>query len=591
MRQVLWAIFSLATTSLCFAVTVPKSALVTSKVSQPLINEQVEIRPLAGYHFNLEAPQNCGKNGSIKKLSRKVICQFHKKGAHAATVSVCDKAKSFCKQEQVTFTVQDTVSATPRFMAEPSTEIKNAMKQRHQKLMGHFQSLSVSEAQKASEAKKATLVYVGTVWCPPCNMTKEFLFPTEKFKTMTKDFLLVSVDGDGSMMNPWRKVTDAYFYPSFVLLSPDFQVVDVLIGYKTSIQFQAWLSQAVANLSDPISQLKARVEQRVDQSLVRRVLDFVAGETAVQKQNQRYLDYLGSIARYTEQNQIIEKLGSENYRRSSIAAKFNSLLFNRMESDLDDKQIAAEKKALLTQYMNLGQRAFVDQEMVEAGLQGLCAGSSIETEDKVQAEACGDWIQNYLGYKAKELVSFEKKLLPSEYLVAKASQSVNLLKYGQMIGVEKSELAVRAQKCLSDWDQAIEQSPLNQQSRAGRIGRLRCFKGGHIEGEGEMLQALIKDYPYEYTFYAKLARNYMKKKDFQSALKVNQKSMDYSYGSTWAASVLQRVSILEALDQKDQALELLNKSIPELSLEASNRKTWYVKAFRDKQSLLQQKTL
>jgi hypothetical protein len=69
-----------------------------------LVNEVLKLEPISGHHFNLKAPNQCGKFSFIEKTVSKLTCQLSEPGKQSIVVNICDDNESFCKPER--FTVQ-----------------------------------------------------------------------------------------------------------------------------------------------------------------------------------------------------------------------------------------------------------------------------------------------------------------------------------------------------------------------------------------------------------------------------------------------------------------------------------------------------
>src|SRR5580700_9786590 len=88
---------------LLVALALPAAAepsLLTSRPASALVDEIIELKPIEGHHFNVEAPQKCGGSSPIEVLPRRLRCQLTKPGAAEVLVSVCDDALTFCRQER-----------------------------------------------------------------------------------------------------------------------------------------------------------------------------------------------------------------------------------------------------------------------------------------------------------------------------------------------------------------------------------------------------------------------------------------------------------------------------------------------------------
>ena len=87
-------------TILALSVSAAEPSLVVSRPTSALLNEEIELKPISGHHFNVEAPQKCGAEKAGSVTPRRFRCQMRAAGKVEITASVCDDAKTFCRQER-----------------------------------------------------------------------------------------------------------------------------------------------------------------------------------------------------------------------------------------------------------------------------------------------------------------------------------------------------------------------------------------------------------------------------------------------------------------------------------------------------------
>lgn len=558
-----------------------KNSLIQDSISKPLINERVAFKPIEKHHFNLEAPQSCGEEASIEKTATKIECQFHSSGVKKVVVSVCDDKKVYCKQEQRSLTVLEQKSSTPRMKMPPQEDTQKMQNETKAKLMNDFHQYRVEEAIEAMKGKKGGLVLVSTDWCPPCNMVKEFLLPRDEFKSLTKDYTLIYVDGDGPLMTQWRNQLKTFYYPSFVIVDQNAKLVDLKTSYIKLFEFKDLFEKSTEDLSNNIESLQARVDARVKGSFARKILDYFKGKEFVAVDNLRWIDYLSSVARFSDQLKYIDQLGADQYPLKRLSAMYSSVWFGKKSSEFDLKTREKKKREIADKMLNTDfNRNLSEYWMVESVIEEHCGAGGEDKKDQiVTKERCQVLIAKLRDdAKAKKQESWER-FTKAEKLIAGAQLAYSEAGLFKLEGNKDKERSAK-KICQAMWAMAEEFSPLKNKSRTARIESLKCIPKDEIEQSQKVVESLVKDYPYEYTFHTKLAKIFMKKKSFEKALKANSKAVRYAYGDSWAAALTQRVDILKALGRSSEALSLLEKSMGEISLDADSNKNWFMNKVR-----------
>jgi len=541
-----------------------KKGLLEPATMKPLINETVEYKPIKGHHFNLEAPQECGDDSTIKPTAKTVTCQFHSAGSRDVVVSVCDDEKSYCKQEKIKTEVQAAMSKEPKIKKGPSLETLKMQKEGKKKLLGNFKMMTQDEAVQAIPMKKAALVMVSTEWCPPCNMAKEFMMQTDAFKEATKDMLLIYVDGDSPASTSWMKKLKIAAYPSFAVLNKDLEMVTVFSSVYSN-DFVEKVSSALKTLDDPIVSVMQRITERKQGSFLRKLKDFFNSDESIKNDEKRQIEYLASTYKMDELLKNIESMDSkENFVIEELNAKYFTL------KEKDEEFL----KTVLSQDP--------DDVYYYGALTEFCKKTQDEKTKKFSKE-CLDYKKTYLAYLGKDhddLSSAEAKLLSAGNKKSKAELASFF---------EEPEEKVKAlyAECKSQYDDLYELTPLKKKSRTVRLEQISCIKE---EGQNlELLISLAKDYPYEETFHRKLSSHYSKNKDYVKALKEAELAVDYSYGGFWVMNMSKKAEVLEKLNRKKEALSVVETALSEVVIDDvdDKRLNYMLKNLRARQSSLQ----
>lgn len=541
-----------------------KDLLVQDTVEKPLINELVEIKPVQDHHFNLEAPQDCGNDSSIDASARMVSCQFHSAGTRKVTVSVCDNDKNYCKQEKLTVNVKPQNSGNLRISQTPLKETLKMQTETKNLLMADFKNLNPSEARQAITTKKAALVLVSTDWCPPCNMAKEFLLPTDKFKNTTKSLLKIYVDGDRPESVNWEPLLKTKFYPTFVILNKDLKPVALFSDINLEKNTQA-IEKALLKLEDPIYKLKTRIENRRNGNFWQSIKDYFYTESSIEDDKKRYIDHLGALGQFKEQITYIESLENKSdFKYDLLKAYFMADMMGQepydlegfKEEDLKAKKISDLEK-LIVESQKLKEDYFIP-------LTTYCEITK-NSETKEMSENCLQHISDF--QKEKE---WNKGLAKTK--AEKTIENANNLYLNARIFEILDEEAKADElyaECFKTYDKLYQMTPLEKKSRSVRIEQLKCMNNNKVASmeKEKFLKALAKDFPFEETFHRKLSKYYQSKKEYKKALSENEKALKYSYGRMWLYNVYQKSELLKALEKNKEAFEVLGKALDEVAIE------------------------
>jgi len=558
-----------------------KSALAKTSTTEPLINETVTFDPIENHHFNLEAPQDCGKDASLEPTARQVSCQFHSPGKRDVVVSVCDDAKKYCKQEIFSVVVQEKKSGETRMMVPPSEKTLKMQEELKKKVMAGFQVLSPENAKTQAAGKKGVLVVFSAEWCPPCNMAKEFLFSNPNFAKVTKDLLLVYVDGDSPQTAPWRPILKANYYPTFIVLNTDLEALDVEAGYMTLATMDRWLNQGLkADLT--LKDLEHSVQSRIQQTWTQRFWDLFKSE-AVEKAEAEKLARV--YLRRGKKEKFKNLVGALKLPSLEIKATENSYMELAFEKDLDDEKEAELQgfaKQLLAKASEEPETAnFVVSTYClreKMALKEECVEALNKIEPALEKSSREDWGLMSEGEKALAMSNLAKSFVG----LRETSQGFRKKFKDDKATVpfREADIASASKACVVAHQSLKNYSPLGEKSRVARIGQMGCGDKAMARGaDVKLLESLISDFPYEETFYRKLSGHYKSKKEFAKALDYNAKALKYSYGAIWLSNVVTRAEILQAMNKSKEAFEYLKANMNEVQVD-TGRYAWVFEKMR-----------
>jgi thiol-disulfide isomerase/thioredoxin len=556
-----------------------KQTLITVDVKTPLVNELVEIKPIENHHFNLEAPQDCGRAGNIEPTARKVLCQYRQAGDSKVTVSVCDNDKNYCKQEYIEIKVPQGKVENARLLKPVSEPTLKMQKQQKALLLSGFKALAPGEAKAVIDKEKGVLVLVSTEWCPPCNMLKEFMTSQEGFRQVTKDYLLVYVDGDGNMANQWRDLLDSPAYPTFYALNKDLEILDLKSSYMFLVDFKKWFAEAFANPSDSIVDVSERLRARGKKEFLRGLLDSFVSEEQQQRDVERFTRY--HYGRFVQDDlvQVLKDLDPKKHNATISRATYQNISYGSktlVDEENSEQQMTATKKAILaTPQWHKTDWAF--NSLVEAEcakVSGPPEGSEIgeaKQKSKLLSESeCQTLAEKIAKSSEKVMKKNWKQKSKAEKLYSEALYAWNLADIAKLKGSDESSQHFK--QCREKFTEMAKHSPLQGRSRASRIYTSYCLEPGSEVESMQLVDSLILDFPFDSTFYYKKASLLQTAKQYEKALQYNSEALKYSYGYSWLDACLQRARILKAMKKPEEAKSVINDCLSEVVLTTENRR-------------------
>jgi thiol-disulfide isomerase/thioredoxin len=191
----------------------------------------VEMVPPSGHHFNLSAPMRVeshekaiGFNSILKSATRlgfsASTLALTEKDHLSTSAFLCDQAKTYCvkKSLEVPLTVDPALQFIGSKNDTPASEPKpksKALKDAHGFWIQDY-GRAIAEAQKSG---KPLLIDFYGIWCPPCNLYSETVFPRDGFRKLAKRFVLLKMDSDEESSYELKSHFQVGGYPSLVIAS------------------------------------------------------------------------------------------------------------------------------------------------------------------------------------------------------------------------------------------------------------------------------------------------------------------------------------------------------------------------------------
>jgi len=532
---------------LSFAFAAGTKSLVQFYPNEVLRNEIVTFRPIEGHHFSFEAPQKCGSGSVNEKNPREIKCQFVKSGETVATLNVCDDKKTFCRPIDLKLSVSDKQAASEAPLKK-NEHINQSLKKT---LIPDFVIGTPSEVSAhANTAHQPVFLMISTDWCPPCNESKEYLLPSESFKTATKDWYKVYVDGDSLGAGDWDKAVPYKYFPSFVLLNSHMEEIGRFNGELRQSEFAEWAADQSQYMNDPISALKPRVLERVDGQLLRKFKDFVSRISVEEQQKQEAR--LLAWALDQEDRGLVQTLAADRdfpkLRAQILQFKINEL----------DRIATEQRKDFKTEKIKLY------QDLLKESFQGDHWSAYLESLCEIDVMSC----KAYLPQIPDRLTFLNKdtKLLPAERESRLGDEYYSIIEIFNALD-EKVSVKDFAKQCVDHFEIMQKNSALKL-SRASSQGMIACLElAGDFPREENDLKALIEAYPNEPTFLWRMARMRKKQKKFDDALAWIDKAETLAYGYNWFSLQQLKAEVLLSLKKPAEANKVIDTTLAQIQLD------------------------
>jgi|CXWL01.1.fsa_nt_gi thiol-disulfide isomerase/thioredoxin len=495
-----------------FALSVSASepSLVVSRPTAALLNEEVELKPISGHHFNVEAPQKCGGAKADSVTPRRFRCQLRSSGKVEIVTSVCDDAKTFCRQERFKVKVggawkkvfranhpAKSHPAPPGFLTQTEKALAKA-KREHAPIFAHFFG----------------------IWCPPCNMLEEGVYPTDTFKKASAGFVKLALDADSQLSWDWKERYKIGAYPTLLVLDEQGREISRAVGYRSPETLKAFLAEAKALMREPI--------ERVD--------DAVALSKPAENGERR-----ARVARWRLERG--EFAAAEAAAGAAPEARLEALLARQgLASQQDDAPaLTAALKTLTAEF--------------PAEAEFANWAESLADRDKPEGAALVDAVKASADRWAVDPGLSARGMVPGDVRAAQAS-------YLEAIGHDSDAKAAWF-AAAEAYDAQTADSKLTL-ARGANLERAYCLrKAGRLDEARALYASLISAYPNEFTFHYGYGRLLFDLKDFPAALHSARSAVVSGYGDNWLRAVALEIKTLKALNRKTEAARSLDAALAE----------------------------
>lgn len=512
-------------------------SLLASRPASALVDEVIELHPVAAHHFNVEAPQKCGGEKALQVLPRRLRCQLTKPGIASILVSVCDDKLTYCRQE--TFAVK--VEGLPKAKRKASPA-KAAPKGGKGAPSGFIDNAPARARALARREGRLLFIDFYGIWCPPCNQLEEEAYPDPAFQAAAADFVKIGLDADADVSFDWKARFKVGGYPTLIVADANLNELGRVVGSRSGPALAKFLNDVKAYKDEPVEAAAALVA--------------VGGPEATELRRLRVAHWHVERGEFAEVETLLAGISDPYARRELLLARRERA---RLEDDAPARLAAT--KALIADFP--GDPAFASwvaglaesEPAAAAPLRGA-VHASVERWSNNPALGDSDFSPGDLVYEQGDIAAAVGSSEEAKGFYSKAADA-----YGA----------------------EAKLSPLSL-PRAANLARADALLKAGLKAEAKALyESLVKAYPAEFTFNYEYASELDEDGDAAGAYPYAVKAAEAAYGDNWLRAVRLKGSLELKLGRVAEAAktvdEALAQTVPPKSPQVRTYR--YVTALRD----------
>ena len=492
-----------------------ESSLLESRPASALVDEVVELRPIAGHHFNVEAPQKCGGEKALEVLPRRLRCQLTKPGVNAVLVSVCDDALTFCRQESFDVKVAGVAKA-----AQKASPIKAAPKGGRGAPEGFIDNEPARARGLARREGRLLFIDFYGIWCPPCNQLEEEAYPDPAFRAAASDFVRIGLDADAQSSFDWKAHFKVGGYPTLIVADANLNELGRVVGSRSGPALAKFLNDVKAYKDEPVEAAAALVAK--------------GGPAATDLRRLRVAHWHVERGEFDAVEKLLAGIDNTYARRELLLAR-------RERARLQDDAAAhlAATKALIADFpRDPAFATWVDE---------------LGADDKAAAAPLLPAVRDSVALWSTNAALGDSEYAPADLLAEEASLVEELGSTEEAKGLWSQTADAYAAEALK--------SPLKV-PRAANFGRGDALlKAGRKAEAKALYESLVKAYPNEFTFNYDYASQLNDDGDAAGAYPYAVKAAETAYGDNWLRAVRLKGALELKLGRNDEAAKTVDEAL------------------------------
>lgn len=509
---------------LALAACAAQAPLIQPHPEDALLDEVLELKPAAGHHFNAAAPQKCGGSRADEVLPRRFRCQLRQSGRVPVLASVCDDAKTFCRQESFTVEVKKTSRRAAR-----SSPLKAAPKGGRRAPEGFIDNEPARARALARREKRLLFIAFYGIWCPPCNELEEHAYPDPAFQKASADFVKIGLDADAETSFDWKARFKVGGYPTLIVADAELRELGRVVGSRGGPALAGFLESVKAYRDEPLEEAERLIAK--------------GGESSAEPRRLRVARWRAERGEFDEVENLLRGM-------TSPAAKRELLLARREKARREDDAAAG-----LSAVKELALAFPKDPAFSEWA-------AALAEEDKAAARALATDVRRSVEEWSAAPSLGESGYSPADLLANEAS-------FFEALGSTEEARALWS-KAADAYAAQAAKSPLKV-PRAANLGRADALKSAGRLSEAEGLyEALVKAYPEEFTFCYDYASVLKDAGRAEAAYPYAVKAEKNAYGDNWLRAVRLKAELELALGRKQDAARTVDEALARTEMPKSS---------------------
>jgi len=526
--------------------------------------------PPAKHHFNKDAPMSVtaldGSVSFIKVGAKPEHVGFRlsdprlKEGMEiTASVFLCDQAQTYCIKKKQTFSLKVNSDLTALEPADAQvTSAKKVSKGAKKDAYGFWDNRLEDAIIESAKTKKPILIGFFGIWCPPCNLFRETVFPTQKFKQATQKWVLLKMDVDAKESFELKSHFKVGGYPTIVAVQavkdPNASIsslseIDRIVGFYPTDEFVHLLGNAYLE----------------------------RGLNLEEKLAARKKEYLGTLKQLIEVD-LEKKEFKEVVKLSDDGAAVSQdhyFALNKIYVRAnEDAKVVKEKQAVDLVDAIWTNRANEQPDTLLRTIDILTSHSEQFTKSQI-ARA-----NDLLDQLAKEVEPATLSVPGVELSIA----DIDSLRVDVAVALDDPALELQAySRVVASYKELIQKFKA-QNSRGYNLElAYALWKSGKVDEAKAIYERFIVLYPKEFTFYYAAAKMYLDLKILPTARDYAEKAVKFAYGDNKLRSMERLMRVMIAQGENSEALKRGREFFQEVGTVSSDlfvRTNRYVQAFK-----------
>lgn len=486
------------------------------------LNEVIKFKPKEGYHFNLEAPQECGAGEAFEVSTSSLKCQFTAGGEQFVSLKICEDKETVCLFEDFKVLVEGPAAAGPAAGTGLSEE--------EPALPGFLLNMPEAALGQAKREHKLLLVDFFGKWCPFCRIMEDTVLTQPAFLEASRNMVRVSLDVDKPAAREWLTRFRPAGYPTYLVADAELREIGRSFGGGLE-SFNAWLKEQETWKAQPIADARAKAAS-LDEAGKLRVAQAYMDEKSWDKARELLAGLKTRTALYLDAVARIK--GAEDKKDAGLPALYREMIGRFDGSD------GTEAEGSVMDWI--------------AALHNL---------EPAAAKLYLDDLEAYIGrLKTSKEAAREGYAGPDIFVgLAEAMDGAGLPEKARAFYIRAAgAYAELAEKAAPGAAKGL------RMGQARYLSRVKLYdKAAAVYGD------LVKKFPGEYAFHRSYAGLLSELKKYPEALREASLASDLSYGNIHLDIALMKAQIEMKQKNKAAALKTLDDAIASVELPADSK--------------------